>query len=197
MRMLCLDASGQLWSAPSRVNIIDNRQQPDESSRRSASLPIRRNRKLKRHAWAGIGRTPHPPTVRLDDRAADRKSHAQAIMLGRVECAEQSVCILRLDTDAGVLDRHQYPIGSLALCAHYEHAVAIAHVRHGLHPVHCEIDDDLLQLDSIAAHRERAPFEFELRSNPMPKRLVPQEHNGLFDDLVPWKCLRASKKSHG
>ena len=35
----------------------------------------------KRRARPGIGRSPHPPTVRLDDRAADRQSHTYPLGL--------------------------------------------------------------------------------------------------------------------
>src|SRR5262249_26503206 len=100
-----------------------------------AALPICRNRKLKGHPGADPGRSPHPSAVCFDDRAADRESHSQAVRLGRVEGAEKSVCVLRLDTDTDVLDRHQHPIGLMWLRAHDEHAIAVADRRHSLHPI--------------------------------------------------------------
>src|SRR5260370_1489868 len=149
-----------------------------------AALPICRNRELKGHPGADPGTSPHPSAVRFDDRAADRESHAQAVRLGRVEGAEKPVCILGLDTDADVLDRHQHPVRLVWLCAHDEHAIAVADRRHGLHPIDSKIDDHLLQLDSIAADLEQARGEFELHRNSMPTRLVLQERDCLFDDLV-------------
>ena len=157
-----------------------------------AALPICRNRKLKGHAGADPGGSPHPSAVRFDDRAADRESHAQAVRLGCVECAEKSICILGLDTDTDVLDRHQHPIELVWLRAHDEHAITVADRRHGLHPIDSEIDDHLLQLDSIAADREQARVEVEPYRDSMPKRLVLQERDRLFDDLVDvqWDHLR-------
>ena len=44
----------------------------------------------------------------LDDRAADRQSHAHAARLGGEEGPEQTVRVLRVDAGSGVddLDRH-------------------------------------------------------------------------------------------
>src|SRR5260370_35477403 len=120
-----------------------------------AALPICRNRELKGPPGADPGTSPHPSAVRFDDRAADRESHAQAVRLGRVEGAEKPVCILR-DTDADVLDHYQHPVRLVWLRAHDEHAIAVADRRHGLHSIDSEIDDHLLQLDSIAADRKQA-----------------------------------------
>ncbi len=55
---------------------------------------------------------------------------------------------------------------------------------HSGHGLHSEIDDHLLQLDPISTHWEKAPLEFQLHRNLMPKRFVPQERDRLFEDLV-------------
>jgi hypothetical protein len=124
-----------------------------------------------------------PPCASMIERTIE-SPHAQAIRFGRVESAEQPVCILGLDTDTGIFDRHQHAIGLMALRADDEHALPLAHRRHGFHAVDEEIDDHLLQLDSIPAHREQARREFEPNRNSVPKRVMPQERDRLSDDLV-------------
>ena len=51
---------------------------------------------------------PKPPTVRLDDRAADRQADAEAFGFGRVERLEDSLRTIRIEPDAGIayLDHH-------------------------------------------------------------------------------------------
>jgi hypothetical protein len=44
----------------------------------------------------------------------------------------------------------------MALRSDDEHALAVAHRRHGFHAVDDKIDDHLLQLDAIATHREKS-----------------------------------------
>ena len=67
------------------------------------SLPLERQGELKDGPLGYVGRRPHASAMRLDDRTADRQSHAHTIRLGRVECVEEPVHALRLQARAGIL----------------------------------------------------------------------------------------------
>ena len=98
--------------------------------------------------------------MRLDDGAADRQSHTQAVGLGRLERLEQPV---------GDFGRYSATrIGD----AHLDHAVAVStrgldrqqaprRVLHRLDGVADEIEQDLLHLDAVGEHRGRARIEIE------------------------------------
>ena len=64
---------------------------------------------FRRSHWQGevegrarsvVGRHPHLSAMGLDDRAADRQSHAHAVGLGGEEGREQAIEVLGIDADA-------------------------------------------------------------------------------------------------
>ena len=69
--------------------------------------------------------------------------------------------VLRLDADAGVLNLDQHLLVLVPARSDHQLAGTVGDGRHGLHPVHHQIDDHLLQLDPITEHRgqrgRRAP----------------------------------------
>ena len=103
----------------------------------------RRQSELKRSARACVGRGTQPAAVGFDDRAANRQSHAQTAGLCREEGGEEPVGILWLYTRARILYRHENLV-SLLLRSDQEVARAIGDSRHSLHPVHQQIDGNLL-----------------------------------------------------
>ena len=60
---------------------------------------------------AGVGVDPQAAAMRLDDRAADRQSHADAVRLGGEECVEDLGGLLFRHADTGVGDRDQQLVG--------------------------------------------------------------------------------------
>src|SRR3977135_657474 len=62
---------------------------------------------LKRRTRPSIVNGRQPPSVCLDDRAADRQSHSHAAGFGGEEGVEQPIHVLGGDSDAAVLHRNQ------------------------------------------------------------------------------------------
>ena len=58
------------------------------------------------------------------------------------------------------------------------------HVGHRLRAVHDEVDQHLLQLHAIAAHRRRRRREFDPHVDAMPLQFAPHQFDRLLDDLV-------------
>src|SRR5438552_3691535 len=69
----------------------------------SARLAANRQRELKQRAGWHVGRRPQPPAMGLDDRAADRQPHAEALGLGRIEGIEELLQAGRIKPRTGVL----------------------------------------------------------------------------------------------
>src|SRR5216684_2133177 len=84
---------------------------PGSGVRLGCRLSVRRQCELKRAARPGIARRPYAAVMLLDNRPADRQSHAHAARLRREEGGEQPGDIFRRDPDAGILDRNKYLIG--------------------------------------------------------------------------------------
>ena len=59
---------------------------------------------LKRCATRGVGGGPQAAAMRLNDRSTDGQAHAGSIILGREECLEDLVCLLRRESTTGVTD---------------------------------------------------------------------------------------------
>jgi hypothetical protein len=62
-----------------------------ERLRMSIRLFARWQAEIKRSAAIGIRRRPEPTVMGLDDRAADRQSHAHALRLGRIKRLEETL----------------------------------------------------------------------------------------------------------
>ena len=93
---------------------------------------------------------PQPAAVRLDNPAADRQPHAQAVRLGRIEGVEQPVETLRLEPRARIAHRNQHRRRGHGLRAHPQRARPRAAATHGFDGVHHQIEQHLLQLDAVA-----------------------------------------------
>ena len=61
-------------------------------------------RELKRCAARRISGGPQAAAMRLYDRPAYGQAHAGSIILGREECLEDLVCLVRRESRAGVTD---------------------------------------------------------------------------------------------
>ena len=89
-----------------------------------------------------------------------------------------------LDADARVLDRHEYGVGLMSLRADRERPLAVVDPGHGFHAVDDKIDDHLLKLDAITAHRRQSRREIKPHGDLMPQRVVSHERERLLDHLV-------------
>src|SRR5262249_11314260 len=131
--------------------------------------PGRRQCKLKRAARLGIPGRPYPAAVLLYNGPADRQTDPHSARLGREERGEQLVHFVRLDSDAGVLDRDEYLTGPILTRPYAQLMRTVRHRTRGLDAVHQEIHDDLLQLDPITKDLRQCGCKFS------PNRDAPRE----------------------
>src|SRR6185437_7754518 len=88
----------------------------------------------------------------LDDRTTNGEPNAHSAALCRVERVEQSVSALPFDARSGILYRYAHDVVVL-LRSDRQQSRTIVDVAHRLNGISKQIQDDLLKLDSIPAHR--------------------------------------------
>jgi hypothetical protein len=93
--------------------------------------------------------------VRFDDRARDRQSHSHAAGLGREERLEDAMVSAVDDPDSGVF--HQYFDAGRRQLGAQEHPAVVRPCTDGLQRVQEQVEDHLLQLDTIAADDRHSP----------------------------------------
>ena len=119
----------------------------------------------------------------FDDRAADRKSHSEPAGLGRVERVEQPVDARCVNPGARVLHGNQNLI-SVLVRSDQEIAGALIDSGHCLHPVHDKIDENLLDLDSIATNGRKRRAEVLVQRDALVAKLALHEPNRVLDQLI-------------
>src|SRR5205823_8225063 len=125
-----------------------------------------------------------PSAMGFEYRSADGEPHAHAVRLRRVEWAEQPGQILRVYSCARILYGHEHLIGPALLRTDQQYAVAAGDRRHGLHAIHQEIDDHLLQLDSIAVHQGQSRGKLEPHRHSVTVRFRTHERDCLLEDVA-------------
>src|SRR5271154_7454066 len=111
---------------------------------------VRGDRKLKGGAPRLAPGRPQPPTMRFDNRAADREAHAHAVGLRRVEGFKETRQALRAQPMAGIPHRDAYALRLDTHGADVYFAVAVLNATHRLDGVDDQVQHHLLQLHPIA-----------------------------------------------
>src|SRR5258707_912210 len=90
-----------------------------------------------------------PPTapMRPNDRPTDRQPHTSPVILGRKECPEDLVLLLRGQSYTGIADRDQQL--SIAGFRPDDKLTSASGSLHGIDAVEHEVHEDLLQLDTV------------------------------------------------
>jgi len=86
----------------------------------------------------------------LDDRAAYRQANAQAMRFSRVKRFEQFLNTARIQANASVPNQQFHTIAAINRCLYSKCSGSVFDARHGIGPIHHQIQDDLLQLHAIA-----------------------------------------------
>ena len=86
----------------------------------------------------------------LDDRAADRQPNTHTAAFGGIEGFEQPLEILRIDTGTGILHAQTHTIVSFSLGSDQQLPRAVVNTDHRVGSIAEQVQDDLLQLDTIA-----------------------------------------------
>ena len=141
------------------------------------------------------------PARLLDEAIHHRQAEPGALadLLGGEEGLEDLVDDLLRDTCAGILDldqhivrhRHLALAGGLDLAGRHVARAdrQLATVRHGVTGVHRQVDDDLLELGQVGAHRPQVPPVPHVELDPLPEQPL-QQHAELGQDLAEMHHLR-------
>ena len=106
---------------------------------------------MERDTPVGVGGRPDAPAVRLDDRAADRQAHAEALHLGAHEVLEDALEIPVLDADPRVPDRDGHASRRERGRLDRDLTRAVLGGRDGLACVDEDVEQDLLELHRVAS----------------------------------------------
>src|SRR4029450_3217763 len=121
------------------------------------------NGKRKGDAWTVIRLCPKTAVMSLDDRAADGEADTHAVAFCRVEGVEQLAHVLRIDADAGIAHAHAHTIALLVLGSDQQLPRPIVHGGHRIRGVADQVQDDLLELNTIPGDRGEALGELQLK----------------------------------
>src|SRR3977135_3814336 len=104
----------------------------------------------KDSSLGSVPRRPYPSPMCLDDRAADRQSHAHAAGFGSEEGVEQPVRVLGGNPDTAVFHCYQNLACFVLMRSDHQFARPVRDRLHRLDAVHYQIDNHMLQLDPIS-----------------------------------------------
>src|SRR5215470_17899813 len=111
------------------------------------------------HSEYGAGADPafrvNLTSMSLNNCACYRQTHAHSVLLGRKEWLENLVELVPRDTGAGIRNRDLRRAVVHSGGAAGEPALPLGSVRYGIHGVYDEVENDLLQLNAVAADVQR------------------------------------------
>src|SRR6185436_15361829 len=121
------------------------------------------NRKQKGGPWTVVRLRPKTAVMFLDDGAADGEANTHAVAFRRVEGVEQLGHVLRVDTDAGIAHAHAHTIALLVLGSDQQLPRPIVHGGHRIRGVADQVQDDLLELNTIPGYCWKVLGQLQLK----------------------------------
>src|SRR6476660_7010058 len=121
------------------------------------------NRKQKGGTWTVIRLCPKTAVMSLDDGAADGEADTHAVAFRRVEGVEQLGHALRVDADAGIAHAHAHTIVVLLFGSDQQLPRPIVHGGHRIRGVAEQVQDDLLELNTVPRDRGEVLGELHLK----------------------------------
>jgi hypothetical protein len=121
--------------------------------------------------------------VGLDDRTADRKAHSHAIGFRGEERIEYPLHVPSTDSRACVGDRNHHTAIIPNIGTHGKNAKAI-HGGHRLDRIGDQIEEHLLQLNSISHYLQRPCAWLNFDRDPVTFQIVVEQCNSFFDEAV-------------
>src|SRR5262249_52134256 len=146
-------------------------------------------------ARASRASSPYLSPVRFDDRTTDRESHAHAPGLGGVEGVEQAVHTLQGQARAGILHGDEHPARGVWPGADAQLARSLADAAQRFDGVEDQVQEHLLQLDTIAVNARQALREVGLHRDAVLHHFAMGQGHDLQDGFVdphairPWGLL--------
>src|SRR5215472_15989384 len=127
---------------------------------------------------------PQTPMMSLDDATTDREPDAHAVGFRCVEGVKQLAHVLGGDAHAGIPHIHAHTIDVLAFGYDHQLPRAIVHVNHRVGGVAQQVQDHLLQLDSVAGDGREVLGELGLKDHPVSLEVAQRQRYDLARDLV-------------
>ena len=115
----------------------------------------------------------------FDDGATDGESDPHPVMFGRVEGVKQLVHDLRVDSDAGIPHGQAQAIAVHLFCFDQQLTRAIVHVNHRVRGVAEQVEDDLLELDTVAREVREIVGELRLKHDAVSLKFTPRQRHDL------------------
>src|SRR6266480_1629002 len=137
------------------------------------------NRKQKGGTWTVIRLCPKTAVMSLNDGAADGEADTHAVAFRRVEGVEQLGHALRVDADAGIAHAHAHTIAVLVFGSDQQLPRPIVHGGHRIRGVADQVQDDLLELNTIPRDRWKVVGELQLKRYVISLKLAQQERRHL------------------
>src|SRR5262245_34663695 len=123
------------------------------------------NGKQEGGTWTVIRLCPKMAVMSLDDGAADGEANTHAVALRRVEGVEQLGHVPRVDADADIAHAHAHTIAVLVFGSDQQLPRPIVHGGHRIRGVADQIQDDLLELNTIPDDLWKVLSELQLKQN--------------------------------
>src|SRR5712671_1378585 len=128
-------------------------------------------------------RGPKPTIMGFDNRATNRQPHSHSPAFRRNERVEDTLDIFRIDTSSGVLHRDHYT-GFTRFGFHSQHSWSISHGIHCFGCIHDQVENDLLQLNTIAGYLRDGGKKFGVNRNLVTVQLISQEHHDFTNEVI-------------
>src|ERR1700722_10052941 len=142
------------------------------------------DRKLKASTPRLPPGTPHPPTMGFNNRAADREAHAHAVGLRRVEGFKETRQAFRAQPMTAVPHRDANTFRCDQLCGDIQFALAPCQIAHRLNGIDHQVEDHLLELDSISLNVWQGLCQLHPRGDAILYHFALDQANNLKDRAV-------------
>src|SRR4030095_12649082 len=96
----------------------------------------------------------------LDDRAAHRQANSHSVLLRRIEGLKELVRGIRSEADPRVLYAETHVLTLIRFASDQQISRAVLDANHRIRSVSHQVQDDLLELDTIARDRWEVDREF-------------------------------------
>jgi hypothetical protein len=117
----------------------------------------------------------------LDDGPADREADPHTVVLRCVEGIEQLVYVVGGDAHPRIPHAHPHTIPVVPFGSDQQLPRAIVHVNHGVAGVAEQVQDDLLELDSIAGDGREILGELRLKSDAVSLKVTQRQRHDVAD----------------
>src|SRR3984893_772022 len=169
---------------PRAVDPIAVQKRESSFQRTASGCIVLMHGELTYRAPGSIRGRPHSSAVRFGDRTTDRQSHAHASRLGRVKRIEQVIEALRFQSRARIAYGDEHAVRRVQTRVDQQLARSLADLAHRFDGVHDQVQDHLLQLDSISPDARQTVRELGLQQDAMPPHLAPCQGDRFEDRFV-------------